>query len=128
MHGTERIVGLAELTGARKIWFSDWYDGPRTGLAEHDGNEYWFVAVVDNDFNPVGFVLHRLAPAQVAWEWQAHREFAAAGLPGCLHTPPCPVADPDGREGLADLYARWPPGEEDDYENAPVVGWFRDAG
>jgi hypothetical protein len=133
VHAVPRLSGLSELTGVRKVWFSDWYDGPVTGVARHDGREYWFVMVTDTggggqwDFDPRIFVLHLLTNEQLAQAWTMHRSFAAAALPGCLHSPPCPVDGDAGGETMAALRERWPPEHEDDYENAPAVGWFRDA-
>ncbi|AEV84471.1 ADP-ribosylglycohydrolase [Actinoplanes sp. SE50] len=131
VHTPSRMSGLPELTGVRKVWFSGWYDGPVTGIAEHDGHEYWFVMVVNDgggawDFEPRVYLLHRLPEEQLAEAWQAHRSFTAAGLPGCLHSPPCPVnpAEAPTREAL---WERWPPEQEDHYADAPAIGWFRDA-
>jgi hypothetical protein len=41
-HPTSRLAGLTELTGVEELWFSDWYDGPITGLAAYREHEYWF--------------------------------------------------------------------------------------
>ncbi len=122
-------MGLPELNGVRVIWFSDWYDGPVTGLAEYDGHEYWFVMVVNEggetwDFEPRVYILHRLTPDQLAQEWDAHRDFAAARIPGCMHSPPCPSDSPDDREALATLWERWPSEREDEYQEADAIGWF----
>ena len=111
------------------LWFSGWYDGPLTGLATHDGREYWFVMVLDDggehwDPDPRVYVLHRLAAEELALEWEKHRSFAACGLPGCLHLPRCPADGSRTQQDLDELYARWPPGSEDHYEEAPAVGWF----
>jgi hypothetical protein len=135
VHAASRLTGLPELAEVRKVWFSDWYDGPVTGVALYEGREYWFVMVTNDDgggghwdFEPRVYVLHRLTGEQLAQAWDMHRSFAKAGFPGCLHSPPCTVADAaiDGemREALRD---RWPPESEDDYKNGPVAGWFRDA-
>lgn len=132
VHAASCLSGLPELTGVRKLWFSDWYDGPITGVALQDGREYWFVMVTNDDdrgswdFDPRVYVLHRLSGEQLERAWDMHRSFAAAGLPGCLHSPPCTVAG-GGTEKLVALRDRWPPWHEDGYMNAPAVGWFRDA-
>ncbi|MEU6077960.1 hypothetical protein [Micromonospora sp. NPDC047074] len=130
MHATSRLAGLAELTGVRKVWFSGWYDGPITGLAMHDGHEYWFIMVTDDeggswDFDPRVYVLHKLTSAQLLDAWEAHRGFAAAGLPGCLHSPRCAAASATDDPKLAALHERWPPEIEDAYLDAPAIGWFR---
>jgi hypothetical protein len=131
MHSASRLSGLPELTGVRKEWFSDWYDGPITGVAVHDRREYWFVMCINDedggswDFRPRRYVLHRISPGQLAQARDAHRSFAAAGFPGCLHSP-CATAgavDVDTVEALRD---RWPD-VEDGYLTAPAIGWFRDA-
>lgn len=132
MHAAADISGLPELTGVRQVWFSDWYDGPITGIAVHDGREYWFVMVTDDsggswDFEPRIHVLHRLSGDQLSQAWDMHRAFAAVGLPGCLHSPPCAATGAATAEVLAALRDRWPPEHEDDYANAPAVGWFRQA-
>ena len=133
MHAASRLSGLPELAGARQVWFSDWYDGPVTGVATHGGLEYWFVMVTDDDdgwswdFDPRVYVLHRISSEQLAQAWDAHRNFAAAGLPGCLHSPPCATAGAIDRDTLAALRDRWPPEIEDGYLNAPAIGWFRDS-
>jgi hypothetical protein len=49
VHAASRLRGLPELTEVRKVWFSDWYDGPITGIALRDGREYWFVMVTNDD-------------------------------------------------------------------------------
>ncbi|GAB2585517.1 hypothetical protein Aab01nite_52780 [Paractinoplanes abujensis] len=127
-----RLAGLPELTGVRKLWFSGWYDGPLTGIAVHDGREYWYVMVTGDepgghwDLDPRVFVLHRLTDEQLADEWEAHRSFAAAGLPGCLHSPACPEAG-TGAEAVNAVRDRWPAEQEDAYREAPAIGWFRDA-
>ncbi|MGV9214317.1 hypothetical protein ACTFTM_20870 [Micromonospora sp. RB23] len=132
MHAASRLTGLPELTQVRKEWFSDWYDGPITGVAHHGGREYWFVMVTNDDeggswdYDPRVYVLHRLSDQQLAQAWDMHRSFAAAGSPGCLHSPPCTVAGA-AAETLTALRDRWPPEHEDDYVNAPAIGWFRDA-
>ncbi|GGQ84115.1 hypothetical protein [Couchioplanes azureus] len=51
--------------------------------------------------------------------WDAHRSFAAAGFPGCLHSPPCATAGPMDRDRLAALRDRWPEHEDE-------FGGFRD--
>jgi hypothetical protein len=132
VHAVSRLSGLSELTEVRKVWFSDWYDGPLTGVALHEGREYWFVMVTNDDgeqwdFEPRVYVLHLLTGEQLAQAWEMHRSFAEAGIPGCLHSPPCTVADAAGGEMLEALRDRWPPEHEDDYMNTPAVGWFRDA-
>ena len=43
------LSGLPELTGVRKVWFSDWYDGPLTGIALYECREYWFVMAINDD-------------------------------------------------------------------------------
>jgi hypothetical protein len=133
VHAASRLRGLSELTDVHKVWFSDWYDGPITGVALHDGREYWFVMVTNDDggghwdFEPRVYVLHRLSGEQLAQAWEMHRDFAAAGFPGCLHSEPCPIAGARSTEVSAALRDRWPPELEDGYVNAPAVGWFRDA-
>jgi hypothetical protein len=132
VHAASRLTGLPELTQVRKLWFSDWYDGPITGIAAHGDHEYWFVLVADDsaggswDYDPRIYVLHRISPEQLARAWDEHRSFAAAGLPGCLHSPPCATTVATSAGTLAALRERWPPENEDDYMNAPAVGWFLD--
>jgi hypothetical protein len=48
MHPSSRLAGLTELSGVRMLWFSGWYDGPVTGLAQHNDRECWFVMVTDD--------------------------------------------------------------------------------
>ncbi|XVU28648.1 hypothetical protein ACQPZJ_16825 [Actinoplanes sp. CA-054009] len=132
VHPASLLPGLPELTAVRKVWFSDWYDGPLTGMALHEGREYWFVMVTNDggehwDFQPRVYVLHRLTDEQLAQAWEMHRDFAQAGFPGCMHSPPCPVVGAAGRETSKALHDRWPPEHEDGYMNKPAVGWFRDA-
>jgi hypothetical protein len=133
VHDASSLSGQPELTGVQKLWFSDWYDGPLTGLARHEGREYWFAMVTNDDggghwdFDPRVYVLHRLAAEQLAQAWEMHRSFAQAGLPGCLGSPPCTIGDAASAEELAVLRDRWPPELEDGYLTAPAVGWFRDA-
>jgi hypothetical protein len=122
------IANLPELFNVRMLWFSDWYDGPITGIATWEGDEYWFVMVPDDspggtwDFDPRVYVLHRLTLAQLSDAWAAHRAFAAAGVPGCLHDPPCPT----GGGSPEALYERWPPDHEEVFAAAPAIGWFSD--
>src|SRR5689334_11652738 len=64
VHAAHHLTDLPELTGVQKIMFSDWYDGPCTGLALYDGREYWFVMVTNDDsgrwaFKPRIYILHR---------------------------------------------------------------------
>ena len=130
MHAPPRLTGLAELTRVRILWFSDWHDGPVTGLAVHDASEYWYVMVTEDygehwDFDPRIYVLHRLTPEELAVAWDAHRSFAALNMPGCMHTPPCPVASAIDAGELDALRERWPPEREDAYLNAPAIGWFK---
>jgi hypothetical protein len=130
MHAPPRLTGLAELTRVRILWFSDWYDGPVTGLAVHDASEYWYVMVTEDhgehwDFDPRIYVLHRLTPEELAVAWDAHRSFAALNMPGCMHTPPCPAASAIDAGELDALRERWPPEREDAYLNAPAIGWFK---
>jgi hypothetical protein len=133
MYAASRLSGLPELTEVQKIWFSDWYDGPITGMAAHGGREYWFVMVTNDDdggywdFSPRVYVLHRVSSDELAQAWDAHRSFAAAGLPGCLHMPACPIAGAIDRDALNTLRDRWPPELEDGYSNAPAIGWFQDS-
>jgi hypothetical protein len=133
VHAASSLSGLPEVTEVRKIWFSDWYDGPLTGVAMYEGREYWFVMVTNDDhgghwdLEPRVYVLHRLTDEQLAQAWDMHRSFAEAGFPGCLHSPPCISAAPAGGEMLEALRDRWPPEHEDGYLNAPAVGWFRDS-
>jgi hypothetical protein len=131
VHTVASLAGLSELSDVRMLWFSDWYDGPVTGLAAHDGREYWFVMVLNDggetwDFDPPVYVLHQLTPEQLANEWEGHRSFARLDIPGCLHTPRCPVASTVKAGELDLLYKRWPADDEADYVNSPAVGWFRD--
>ena len=133
LHPTSRLSGLRELTGVRKVWFSDWYDGPLTGVAHYEGREYWYVMVTNDgegghrDFEPRVYVLHRLTGEQLADAWESHRGFVAAGIPGCLHSPPCAGSGPSDGPTVEALRERWPPDSEDGYLDAPAVGWFRDA-
>lgn len=87
VHAASRLSGLTELSEVRKVWFSDWYDGPLTGVALYEGREYWFVMVTNDygehwDFEPRVYVLHRLAEVQLAQAWEMHRRLAEAGIPG----------------------------------------------
>ena len=56
---------MQQLTGVNITWFEDWYDGPTTGIAEHDGSRYWFTPLGDDWFSrrPRRYVLHRLLGA-----------------------------------------------------------------
>lgn len=131
VHAVSRLSGLPELAEVRKVWFSDWYDGPITGVAVRDGREYWFVMVTNDAagetwaFDPRVYALHRLSRQQLAQAWEMHRAFASAGLPGCLHSPPCAATGATAEE-LDALRERWPPELEDGFMNAPAIGWFRD--
>jgi hypothetical protein len=130
MHPPSSLAGLAELSEARMSWFSDWYDGPVTGLAVHDGHEYWFVMVTNDggehwDFESRIYVLHQLSPEQLTQAWDGHRSFAALNMPGCMHAPPCPVSDTIKDDELDGLRKRWLPEFEDAYANTPTIGWFR---
>ena len=111
------------------VWFSGWYDGPTTGLAVHDSSEYWFVMVtIDGgeqwDFTPRVYILHQLTSEQLSEVWNTHRSFAAAGIPGCLHSPPCTADSATNGQKQAALYDQWPPDDEDAYTDAPAIGWF----
>jgi hypothetical protein len=127
-----RLSGLPELDGVRKLWFSDWYDGPVTGIARYGEGEYWFAMVTDDD--PVGswdfdsrvYVLHRLPVEQLADAWRMHRSFAAAGFPGCLHSPPCATTGDATAATVDALRKRWPPEHESGYSDSPPIGWFRE--
>ncbi|GLK99366.1 hypothetical protein [Dactylosporangium matsuzakiense] len=131
MHAVSALSGLPELAEVRKVWFSDWYDGPITGVAVHDGREYWFVMVTNDaaggtwDFEPRVYILHRLSRDQLMQAWAMHRAFASAGLPGCLHSPSCDAAG-GSAEDLDALRERWPPEVEAGFMNAPAIGWYRD--
>jgi hypothetical protein len=130
VHTLSDISGLPELTDVEKVWFSDWYDGPITGVARHAGHEYWFVMVTAPesgaswDFKPRHYALHLLSNEQLAEAWQMHQSFAAAGFPGCLHSPPC--ANVKAQEATEALRDRWPEAHEEPWMNAPAIGWFRD--
>ncbi|MDG4840219.1 hypothetical protein O7631_27120 [Micromonospora sp. WMMD967] len=131
MHAASRLSGLPELAQVRKVWFSDWYDGPITGVAAHDGREYWFVMVTNDaagetwDFNPRVYALHLLSSEQLAQAWNMHRAFASAGLPGCLHLPRCASAGATVDE-LDALRERWPAEFEVGLMNTPAIAWFQD--
>ena len=130
LHATAVLKDLPELYGVRKIFFDAWYDGPVSGLAEHDGHERRFIMVTNDepggtwDLEPRVYVLHSLPPARLAEAWESHRAFAAAGLPGCLHQPPCP--ERDDAEPLEALWERCPPEPDEPYADEPMIGWFRD--
>jgi len=127
VHAASRRLGLPELHGVRKLWFSDWYDGPVTGIARHGGDEYWFAMVTDDDpFGPRVYLLHHLAAEQMADAWRMHRSFAAAGFPGCLHSPACATSGDATTATVDALRRRWPPELDDVYSSSPAVGWFRD--
>jgi hypothetical protein len=131
VHTVASLAGLSELSDVRMLWFSDWYDGPVTGLAAHDGREYWFVMVPNDggeawDFDPRVYVLHQLTAEQLADEWERHRAFAALDIPGCLHTPGCRVASIIKTGERERLYERWPADDEAGHVHSPPVGWFRE--
>jgi hypothetical protein len=58
---------------------SSWHDGPVAGLAEYDGNEYWYSVDFDEateDFaSPRLYKLRRLSAIERAEEWHRHRLF-----------------------------------------------------
>ncbi|MEU7876375.1 hypothetical protein [Dactylosporangium sp. NPDC049140] len=99
MHAVSALPGLPELAEVRKVWFSDWYDGPITGVAVHDGREYWFVVVTNDaaggtwDFEPRVYVLHRLSREQLMQAWAMHRAFASADFQvACIRHRAMPLA------------------------------------
>jgi hypothetical protein len=132
VHTLRVLSGLAELHGVRMLWFGDYYDGPVSGMAAYDGHECWFAAVWDERAGnwtdrPRLYVLHQLTDEQRAAEWDRHRSFAArVGGPGvgCLHEPPCPSRPLTSEEERRRWYKEWPPEQQPDHLDAPVIGWF----
>ena len=80
-HSLRVADGPAQRTaqGVRLLWDHDWWDGPVSGLAEFEGNEYWYEAVWDPErddwSHPRRYVLRELTAAELEDEWQWHRLF-----------------------------------------------------
>ena len=45
------------------MWSEEWYDGPATGVAEHEGQTYWFTPMGERWFEerPRRWLLHSLS-------------------------------------------------------------------
>jgi len=130
MHTARDLVGLSELTAVYILWFDDWYDGPRSGLARYQDREFWFAAVelaADDDWRgPRRHILHVIDEDEAAAEWREHRSFVAEVGGACLHEPRCPERPLATVEEMRRWYERHPPESGPDYLSRPAVGWFGD--
>lgn len=61
----------AAASEVRLIWHSDFYDGPLSGLAEWQGQRYWFKREYDSD----ELRLYALTPDELAHEEAVHEAF-----------------------------------------------------
>jgi hypothetical protein len=64
----------------RLLWHSDYWDGPRSGMLDFNGERCWFQVVAENeDENADGwyrrFAIVRLSPEQLAEECRWHELF-----------------------------------------------------
>lgn len=124
------LAALPRLHNVEIRWFADYWDGPLCGLAAYRGRDHWYDTVWNpgtdqHTDSPRLFVLYELTPTAAATAWTDHRAWVyQTGGPGCLHTPPCPVAP----SLPPDAYDRWfathpnpvhPPGS-----NPHPLGWF----
>jgi hypothetical protein len=84
--------GIRELTGVRVLWYSDWYDGPVSGLVVVEGNALWFEAVWDAESDdwadPRRLVLHELSADELHDLWKMPRLRSESTVQGDLRVRP----------------------------------------
>jgi hypothetical protein len=113
----------------RYLWYSDFWDGPMSGMALYNGQPYWFEMVEENEEDH-GFYrrfgLFELSPEEIEAEtrWHNlfrekvgdHTTFKADGkvLQGELKS----------REMWTEFYEAYQKRPKPDYLNHPVIGWF----
>jgi hypothetical protein len=128
-----RAVRNVPRNAVRLLWHSDFWDGPRSGMLELDGERCWFEVVAENDDEPLRgwyrrFVVVRLTPAQLAEEerWHelfrenvgGHTDYGASGTR--------PVGDLRPREQWREFYDAYERRQPLDLSDNEVLGWFED--
>jgi hypothetical protein len=92
------------------VWFEEWYDGPTTGVAEYEGQRYWFTPMAEDWHRdePRRWVLRRLTSSEEASLDQRIAD--------------CELLSPD------EYWSRYHSAErgDDGYEahDGEVIGWF----
>jgi hypothetical protein len=59
---------VEQVLDVRIVWCEEWYDGPLTGVADHDGGQYWFTPLAEDWHRerPRRYVLRRLPAAEAS--------------------------------------------------------------
>ena len=116
------------LSGVRPLWFDDWYDRPLTGIAEFEGEQFWFDAVWDevrdNWSEPRCLVLRRIPDSELARQWTVHRDFERyVSTRHCRHDGTAEVVQrPEAEWHL--FFDHHPPESRPDYSRYPSAGTF----
>lgn len=124
---------LPELTTAvTMLWCSDYWDGPKTGVAEFEGQRFRFVVADDFEWSEDGeelikprkFWLVGLTPIQLAEIEYWHEEFRKYVSTRNRFTgeekQPRPYTEHDK------FYGPYNARKKPDYSGNTVVGWFTD--
>jgi hypothetical protein len=75
-----RVVPQVSRAAVRLLWYSDFWDGPRSGMLEFNGERCWFEVVGENEDEDLRgrcrrFVIVRLTAEQFAEECRWHESF-----------------------------------------------------
>jgi hypothetical protein len=114
----------------RYLWFSDFWDGPMSGMALYNGQPYWFEMVEENREYPNGFYrrfgLFEMSPEEIEEETRWHNlfrekvgEHTTYNMEGKEVNAPMKPS-----EMWKEFYEPYQKRPKPDYLNHPVIGWF----
>ena len=121
-------IGFSEV---RLLWYSDFWDGPRSGMLVYRGEQCWFQVIAENrDDEPAWyrrFAVLRLTPEQHAEECRWHELFRTkVGVHTDYEEPPQrpPVGYLWPREQWHEFYEPYRRRTPPDFSANEVLGWF----
>lgn len=126
-----RATSQVPRDSVRLLWHSDFWDGPRSGVLESNGERCWFEVIAENQDEDLRgwyrrFVIVRLTPEQLAEEckWHelfcekvgVHTDYDASGTRRLGNLRP--------REQWREFYEAYEARRPLDLAENEVLGWF----
>lgn len=126
-----KILSTPKIDAAaiRWLWANDWYDWILSGVCEYQGKKYYGWCFNESEKRTRLFAVIDLPPEEWAKEIERHELFVekvgdhfdfredGAGRK-------CTGVKPE--KSWEEYYDRYPPHQDKDYSQYPVVGWFED--
>lgn len=118
-----------ERSHVRLVWASEYWDGPKSGILDFNGESCWFIVIGENEHDDGWyrrFAILRLSSAQFSDETRWHELFrrCVGKHMDYYHDEQPPNVALEPRERWAEFYDAYQRRILPDYSSNEVLGWF----